>query len=317
MLDMKRLREDSEGVKSAMAARGADVDIDAVLEADAKRRDILGELEMKRAERNSASQSVGEIMRAVGQAKKAGEPTDELLVRADEMKAASTYLGTEIAALEDELRPLEEDLREAALGLPNPPHDSVPVGTGESDNTIVRIWGDPPSFSFESRAHWELGETLDIIDFDRAAKIAGARFALIHSFGMNRPELGLSLVALGAVLGHCFSPYLKLSGGRGVSTSLGALLAIDWRVGLLVFGVWLVVITISRYISFASILAAASSPLVFALYGDSRYYVMLGVVLAIILIERHRPNIGRLLAGSETKIGQKAKPKTDDDDQQQ
>ncbi len=150
-----------------------------------------------------------------------------------------------------------------------------------------------------------------------AVPVAGARFALIHSFGMNRPELGLSLVALGAVLGHCFSPYLKLSGGRGVSTSLGALLAIDWRVGLLVFGAWLVVITISRYISLASILAAASSPLVFALYGDSRYYMMLGVVLAIILIERHRPNIGRLLAGSETKIGQKAKPQTDDDDQQQ
>ena len=183
MLDIKRLREDSEGVRAAMAARGADVDIDSVLEADARRRDILGELEMKRAERNNASQSVGETMRAVGQARKAGEPTGELIVRVDEMKAASTGLGTEIAVLEDELRPLEEGLREAALGLPNPPHESVPVGAGESDNTVDRVWGDPPSFSFEPRAHWELGETLDIIDFDRAAKIAGARFALYKGAG--------------------------------------------------------------------------------------------------------------------------------------
>ena len=150
-----------------------------------------------------------------------------------------------------------------------------------------------------------------------AVPVAGARFALIHSFGMSRPESGLILVALGALLGHCFSPYLKFSGGRGVSTSLGALLAIDWRVGVLSLAVWLIVVTTTRYISLASILAAASSPFFFALYGDSPYYVTLGVVLAIILIERHRPNFGRLLAGTETKIGQKAKPKADDNDQQQ
>ena len=166
-----------------MAARRADVDIEAILKADAQRRDILGELEMKRAERNSASQSVGEGIRAIGRARNAGEPTDELIARADELKAVSTGLGTEITALEDELRPLEEGLREAVLGLPNPPHDSVPVGTGEGDNTVARVWGDPPSFSFEPRAHWEIGENLDIIDFDRAAKIAGARFALYKGAG--------------------------------------------------------------------------------------------------------------------------------------
>lgn len=166
-----------------MASRGADVDIDAILEADAKRRDILSGLEAKRAERNSTSQSVGEVMRAVGQAKKAGEPAEELMARADEMKTVSTRLGAEIAVLEGELRPLEEELREAVLGLPNLPHESVPIGTDEDDNVVTRVWGERPSFGFEPRAHWELGENLDIIDFDRAAKIAGARFTLYKGAG--------------------------------------------------------------------------------------------------------------------------------------
>ncbi len=118
-------------------------------------------------------------------------------------------------------------------------------------------------------------------------------------------ELWISLVALAVVMGHCFSPYLKLAGGRGVSTSLGALLAIDWRVGGLVLAVWIVVVAVSRYISLGSILAAAGGPLFFALYTDSRYYLVLGVILAILVIERHRPNIGRLMTGTERKIGQK------------
>ncbi len=119
-------------------------------------------------------------------------------------------------------------------------------------------------------------------------------------------ELWISLVALAVVVGHCFSPYLKLAGGRGVSTSLGALLAIDWRVGGLVLAVWIVVIAVSRYISLASILAAVSAPLLFTLYADSPYYLALGIILAILIIERHRPNIERLMTGTERKIRQKA-----------
>ena len=124
-------------------------------------------------------------------------------------------------------------------------------------------------------------------------------------------ELWISLVALAVVVGHCFSPYLKLAGGRGVSTSLGVLLAIDWRVGGLVLAVWIVVVAVSRYISLGSILAAAGGPLFFALYTDSRYYLVLGIVLAILVIERHRPNIGRLMIGTERKIGQKAQRTTE------
>ena len=119
-------------------------------------------------------------------------------------------------------------------------------------------------------------------------------------------ELWISLVALAVVVGHCFSPYLKLAGGRGVSTSLGTLLAIDWRVGGVVLAVWIVVVAVSRYISLGSILAAVSAPLLFTLYADSPYYLALGIILAILIIERHRPNIERLMTGTERKIRQKA-----------
>ncbi len=129
-------------------------------------------------------------------------------------------------------------------------------------------------------------------------------FASMATIG--QVDLWVGLVALATVVGHCFSPYLKLAGGRGVSTSLGVLLAIDWRVGGAVLAVWIVAVAVSRYISLGSILAAAGGPLFFALYTDSRYYLVLGIVLAILIIERHRPNIGRLMTGTERKIRQKA-----------
>ena len=128
-------------------------------------------------------------------------------------------------------------------------------------------------------------------------------FASMATIG--QVDLWVGLVALATVVGHCFSPYLKLVGGRGVSTSLGALLAIDWRVGGLVLAVWIVAVAVSRYISLGSILAAVSAPLLFTLYADSPYYLALGIILAILVIERHRPNIGRLMTGTERKIGQK------------
>ena len=149
--------------------------------------------------------------------------------------------------------------------------------------------------------------------------VVWSRPLLASMAAIGQMELWLSLVAMAVVVGHCFSPYLKLAGGRGVSTSLGALLAIDWRVGGLVLAVWIVAVALSRYISLGSILAAVSAPLLFTLYTDSPYYLALGVILAILVIERHRPNIERLLAGTEHKIGQKAeeivKEPSDESDQ--
>ncbi len=137
--------------------------------------------------------------------------------------------------------------------------------------------------------------------------VMGSRLLLASMTTVGPVELWVSLVALAVVAGHCFSPYLKLAGGRGVSTSLGALLAIDWRVGGIAFAVWIVAVAVSRYISLGSILAVVSAALLFTLYTHSRYYLALGVILAIMIIERHRPNIGRLMTGTERKIGQKAK----------
>lgn len=119
------------------------------------------------------------------------------------------------------------------------------------------------------------------------------------------PDPWLAGAGLAAVLGHCFSPYLKLAGGRGVSTTLGVLLALDWRVGLSGLGVWAVIVLVTRYISLASISAAASAPVFFALYRDPSVYFAVGIGIALLVIIRHTPNIGRLIAGSESKIGEK------------
>ncbi len=183
MLDIRLIREDGESVRQAMAARGADIDLEAVMAADTKRRELLAVLEAKRAERNSASEAIGRIMRQVAQAKKAGEPVADLLAAAEEAKVSPARLGEEIATLEGEVRPVEEKLRSLLLEIPNLPHSSVPRGRDETDNQVVRVWGERPAFDFQPRAHWELAEDLDIIDFDRAAKIAGARFALYKGVG--------------------------------------------------------------------------------------------------------------------------------------
>lgn len=118
-------------------------------------------------------------------------------------------------------------------------------------------------------------------------------------------EVWVAGIGFAVVLGHCFSPYLRLSGGRGVSTSLGVLLALDWRVGLSALTLWIVVVLITRYISLGSMLAAASALVFFAVYHSPRVYLGLGVGVAVLVIIRHLPNIRRLIAGTETKIGEK------------
>lgn len=132
---------------------------------------------------------------------------------------------------------------------------------------------------------------------------------LLH--GLDSPWPYLAAVALAAVLGHCFSPYLRLRGGRGVSTSLGAVLALDWRVGLIAFGVWVFLLILSRYISLSSLVAALSVPVLFALIKPETVaaqpvFIACGVALALLVIIKHIPNLGRLLAGTESKVGQKA-----------
>ncbi|HEX9020420.1 MAG TPA: serine--tRNA ligase [Nitrospirota bacterium] len=173
MLDLRFVRENAETVKAGLARRGITLDLTEFLALDARRRSAQQEIETLRRRRNEVSEEIGRL-------KKAGQPAEDKVA---EMRAA----GDQIAALENSTREVEEAQRNILLTIPNLPHASVPDGRDENDNREVRRWsplgGEPPKFSFEPKPHWDLAEYLDIIDFDRAAKITGARFALYKGMG--------------------------------------------------------------------------------------------------------------------------------------
>jgi seryl-tRNA synthetase len=173
MLDLRFVREQGEQVKAALARRGVKLDLTEFLELDAKRRAAQQEIETLRRSRNEVSEEIGKL-------KKSGQPAEDKVA---EMRA----VGDSIAALETGIREQEEAQRNILLMIPNLPHATVPDGKDETDNVEVRRWspqgGEPPKFSFEPKPHWDLAEYLDIIDFDRAAKITGARFALYKGMG--------------------------------------------------------------------------------------------------------------------------------------
>ncbi len=173
MLDLRLVREKAELVKAGLARRGATIDLTEFLSLDAKRRAAQQEIETLRRRRNEVSEEIGRL-------KKAGQPAEDKVV---EMRA----VGDSVAALESSTRELEEAQRNILLMIPNLPHASVPDGKDENDNVEVRRWsplgGEPSKWSFDPKPHWDLAEYLDIIDFDRAAKITGARFALYKGMG--------------------------------------------------------------------------------------------------------------------------------------
>jgi seryl-tRNA synthetase len=173
MLDFKLVRENTEQVRAAMRRRGSELDLAEFLALDVKRRAAQQELETLRRKRNEVSEEIGLL-------KKAGKPAEDKVA---EMRAE----GDAITALENSGREAEEAQRNILLMIPNLPHVSVPDGKNENDNVEIRRWspqgGEPPKFSFEPKPHWDIAEYLDIIDFERAAKIAGARFALYKGMG--------------------------------------------------------------------------------------------------------------------------------------
>jgi seryl-tRNA synthetase len=173
MLDLRVVRESTDAVRAALSRRGITIDLTEFLALDAKRRAAQQQIEILRRRRNEVSEEIGRL-------KKAGQPAEDKVV---EMRAE----GDQIAALENSTREIEDVQRNILLNIPNLPHASVPDGKDENDNQEIRRWsqqgGDPPTFSFEPKPHWDLAEYLDIIDFDRAAKIAGARFALYKGMG--------------------------------------------------------------------------------------------------------------------------------------
>lgn len=170
MLDIKRIRTDFDGVSSKLATRGVTAEsLENIKELDAKRREILVTVEELKAERNTVSAEIA-------QAKRNKENADDKI-------AAMQKLSADVKNLDAELLEIDEKLNAILAVLPNTPHDSVPVGVDEEENVEVRRWGTPREFNFEPKAHWDLGEDLDILDWERGAKVTGARFLFYKNLG--------------------------------------------------------------------------------------------------------------------------------------
>lgn len=169
MLDLKFVRNHPEVVQEALAKRNATISLDSFLELDGRWREKITEVEKLKNKRNTVSQEIARL-------KKAGQLAEDLVL---EMRDVSTS----IKQMDDEIRTLEQRIQQTLLLIPNIPEASVPVGQDENDNVEIRRWGEPRSFNFEPKAHWDLGEDLDIIDFERGSKVTGARFAFYKGAG--------------------------------------------------------------------------------------------------------------------------------------
>lgn len=170
MLDIKRIREDFDGVKKSVESRGkGDFGIDKVREYDIERRKLLAEVEQMKNQQSTSSRQIPVL-------KKEGKDTTELMA---EMKK----LSEEIKVLDGQVSEVEAKLRDALLNIPNTPYKDVQEGADDSDNVELRKWGEPREFDFEQKAHWDIGTDLDILDFERATKIAGTRFTVYKGLG--------------------------------------------------------------------------------------------------------------------------------------
>jgi seryl-tRNA synthetase len=169
MLDLKFVRDNIPLVEEALRRRRSAVSLDGFVTLDRRRREVLASVEALRAERNAASEEIGRLRREKRDA-------SALMERMKEVSAR-------VKALEADLPDVERHMEETLLAIPNVPDPSVPDGAGEEDNRVERTWGEPPVFSFPVRDHVDIGTDLDILDFERAAKIAGARFVLMKGAG--------------------------------------------------------------------------------------------------------------------------------------
>lgn len=169
MLDLRMIRQDPERVKQALKTKGEDAPIDEVLALDEKRRSMVTEVEQLKAQRNKVSEEIARMKR---------EKQDTTAI-VEKMRTVSQR----IKEMDEELRNVELKLEDMLLRIPNIPHESVHVGQSEEDNKEIRRWGEPTQFDFEPLPHWELGVNLDILDFERAAKVTGSRFAFLKGLG--------------------------------------------------------------------------------------------------------------------------------------
>ena len=169
MLDIKRIRTNKEEVIESLNSRFGNYNIDKVLELDEKRREIIFEVENKKARQNEVSKQVPKL-------KKDGVDVSDLF---KEMKA----LSDEIKELDVKVKDLDEEIRKELLSIPNTPNKDIPIGKSDEDNVEIRKFLEPKKFDFEVKAHWDLGVDLDILDFERAVKISGSRFSVFKGLG--------------------------------------------------------------------------------------------------------------------------------------
>ena len=169
MLDIKRIRINKEEVIESLNSRFGNYNIDKVLELDEKRREIIFEVENKKARQNEVSKQVPKL-------KKDGVDVSDLF---KEMKA----LSDEIKELDVKVKDLDEEIRKELLSIPNTPNKDIPIGKSDEDNVEIRKFLEPKKFDFEVKAHWDLGVDLDILDFERAVKISGSRFSVFKGLG--------------------------------------------------------------------------------------------------------------------------------------
>ncbi len=171
MLDLRLIRENPESVKERLRARGDDYDalIDQIVALDERRRQIIAEVETLKHRRNVVSKEIGMLLK---------EGKDATALR-EEMR----QVGDRINQLDGELREVERELERTLLFVPNLPHESVPVGSDETGNVVVRTFSEPRSFDFEPKPHWEIGERLGLFDFARGVKLSGSRFYGLKGWG--------------------------------------------------------------------------------------------------------------------------------------
>ena len=170
MLDIKKIRADFDGVAAKLATRGVEKEkLEKLHDLDIKRRELIVKSEALKAERNSVSDEISQVKRAKGDA--------------STQIAAMQKVSAEIKAIDAELAEIEENLNEIIIMLPNLPHESTPIGADEDDNVEVRRVGQTPTFNFEPKAHWDLGEDLGILDWERGGKVTGSRFLFYKGAG--------------------------------------------------------------------------------------------------------------------------------------
>ncbi len=168
MLDINYVRSHPEEIRQSLLQRNTEAPLDATLEADSRRRSLLGEVETLKAERNAASKEIGKLK---------DSPEREVKI------AGMKQVGDRIAALDEEVRKVEEDLHRALSAIPNLPDPRTPVGRDESENVVLRTSGEVKKFAFEPKAHWDLGPALGIINFEQGARMTGTRFYVLHGAG--------------------------------------------------------------------------------------------------------------------------------------